>query len=70
MRAKRAQGAGQRALGFGAAQVGNAIRGMYKQLDKLEIPITETVEFGDAVFFFIRDPDGNVIEFHRPAAAR
>lgn len=31
------------------------------------IPITETVELPDGtVFFFIRDPDGNVIEFHRP----
>lgn len=38
-----------------------------RQLEELGIPITETVEFGDAVFFFIRDPDGNVIEFHRPA---
>jgi len=28
---------------------------------------TETVELPDgAVFFFIRDPDGNVIEFHQP----
>ena len=32
------------------------------------IPITETVELPDgAVFFFVRDPDGNVIEFHHPA---
>jgi lactoylglutathione lyase len=32
----------------------------------LEI-ITETVELDDgAVFFFIRDPDGNVLEFHKP----
>ena len=31
------------------------------------IPITETVNLPDGtVFFFIRDPDGNVIEFHRP----
>jgi len=37
-----------------------------QQLDNLHIPITETVEFGDAVFFFVRDPDGNVIEFHKP----
>lgn len=36
------------------------------QLESLGIEITETVEFGDAMFFFIRDPDGNVIEFHRP----
>ena len=39
-----------------------------QQLDKAGIEITEKVEFGDAYFFFIRDPDGNVIEFHRPAA--
>jgi len=39
-----------------------------KQLDDLNIAITETVEFEGAVFFFIRDPDGNVIEFHQPAA--
>lgn len=39
-----------------------------QQLDGHNIPITETVEFGGAVFFFIRDPDGNVIEFHKPAA--
>ncbi len=38
------------------------------KLEELGITITETVEFGDALFFFIRDPDGNVIEFHRPGA--
>ena len=38
------------------------------QLDEAGIEVTEKVEFGDAYFFFIRDPDGNVIEFHRPAA--
>ena len=37
-----------------------------QQLDDLGIEITETVEFDGAVFFFVRDPDGNVIEFHRP----
>ena len=32
------------------------------------IPIAETVELPDGtVSFFVRDPDGNVIEFHRPA---
>ncbi len=36
-------------------------------LAQLGIPITEHVEFGGAKFFFIRDPDGNVIEFHKPA---
>lgn len=31
------------------------------------LTITETVTLPDgAVFFFIRDPDGNVVEFHRP----
>lgn len=39
-----------------------------QQLDALGIEITEKVEFGGAYFFFVRDPDGNVIEFHRPAA--
>ena len=39
-----------------------------RQLETLGITITESVEFGDAVFFFVRDPDGNVIEFHKPAA--
>jgi len=39
-----------------------------QQLDDLGIVITETVEFGGAMFFFVRDPDGNVIEFHKPAS--
>lgn len=33
---------------------------------KLNITITEEVEFNGAKFFFIRDPDQNVIEFHQP----
>ena len=38
-----------------------------KKLNDLKIPITETVELEDGTyFFFIRDPDGNVIEFHHP----
>ncbi|MCE7998808.1 MAG: VOC family protein [Rhodobiaceae bacterium] len=38
------------------------------QLSVLNMKITETVELpSGAVFFFIRDPDGNVIEFHKPA---
>ena len=37
------------------------------QLDSHGIVITEQVEFEGAIFFFIRDPDGNVIEFHKPA---
>jgi len=39
-----------------------------KQLNDLKIVITETVEFGGACFLFVRDPDGNVLEFHKPAA--
>lgn len=38
-----------------------------KQLAANDIPITETVSLPDGrLFFFVRDPDGNVIEFHRP----
>ncbi len=34
-----------------------------------DISITETVELPDGtVFFFVRDPDDNVIEFHLPKA--
>lgn len=36
-------------------------------IKKLNITITEEVEYEGARFFFIRDPDGNVIEFHEPA---
>ncbi|MCR9095080.1 MAG: VOC family protein [bacterium] len=39
-----------------------------RQLETHSIPITEFVEFEGARFFFVRDPDGNVIEFHEPAA--
>lgn len=38
-----------------------------RQLEALGITITESVEFEGANFFFIRDPDGNVIELHKPA---
>lgn len=38
-----------------------------KKVDALGIEITERVEIQGARFFFIRDPDGNVIEFHKPA---
>jgi lactoylglutathione lyase len=38
-----------------------------RQLDSHDIAITELVEFEGATFFFVRDPDGNVIEFHSPA---
>ena len=41
-----------------------------KHLAEENIPITETVKLPDGtVFFFVRDPDGNVIEFHKPTAA-
>ena len=41
-----------------------------EHLEKVGIPITETVELPDGtVFFFVRDPDGNVIEFHQPKTA-
>ena len=37
------------------------------RLAELNIPITETVDLPDGShFFFVRDPDGNVIEFHQP----
>ena len=39
-----------------------------KQLAAHEMPITETVELPDGtIFIFVRDPDGNVIELHKPA---
>ncbi len=39
-----------------------------RQLSDHGIKITETVKLHDGTtFFFIRDPDGNVIEFHKPA---
>ena len=38
-----------------------------RHIQALGIEITERVEFGGSRFFFIRDPDGNVIEFHKPA---
>jgi lactoylglutathione lyase len=44
------------------------LEAVQQQLAAREIPITETVELPDGtIFIFIRDPDGNVIEFHRPA---
>ncbi len=39
-----------------------------QQLAALEITITETMELPDgAILIFVRDPDGNVIELHKPA---
>ena len=40
-----------------------------KQLEDLSIEVTERVEYNGANFFFIRDPDDNVIEFHQPASS-
>lgn len=39
-----------------------------RELENHGIVITEAVEFEGAMFFFVRDPDGNVIEFHKPAS--
>ena len=36
-------------------------------IEELGFPITDEVEYNGAQFFFIRDPDGNVLEFHQPA---
>jgi lactoylglutathione lyase len=42
-------------------------RAVEEHLAKEGIPVTETVELPEgAVFFFVRDPDGNVIELHQP----
>jgi len=43
------------------------VEAVKEQLASLEIDITETVEYEGATFFFVRDPDCNVIEFHYPA---
>jgi lactoylglutathione lyase len=44
------------------------IEAVQQQLAAHAITITETVELPDGtVFFFVRDPDGNVIELHKPA---
>jgi len=39
------------------------------KIEELGITITEKVEYEGAQFFFIRDPDDNVIEFHQPASS-
>jgi lactoylglutathione lyase len=41
---------------------------VHEQLQEQGIVITETVEFEGKKFFFIRDPDGNVIELNKPAS--
>ena len=38
-------------------------------IESLGFPITGEVEYNGAKFFFIRDPDGNVIEFHQPESS-
>ena len=40
---------------------------MAEKITELGLSITEEVEFKGVKFFFIRDPDNNVIEFHQPA---
>ena len=40
-----------------------------RKLEGLGMTITEKVEYKGANFFFVRDPDDNVIEFHQPASA-
>ena len=45
----------------------NDVEAVKARLAELRITITETVRFEGAEFFFIRDPDGNVLEFHKPA---
>lgn len=44
------------------------VESVKRQLGELNIAITELVEYAGATFFFVRDPDGNVIEFHKPAS--
>lgn len=44
------------------------VEAVKRQLDSHGIAITEFVEYEGATFFFVRDPDGNVIEFHSPAS--
>jgi lactoylglutathione lyase len=38
-----------------------------QHIKTLGIKVTGEVEFEGAKFFFVRDPDDNVIEFHQPA---
>lgn len=49
-----------------ALEVTNAESAL-NSVKELGIKITGEVEFEGAKFFFIRDPDSNVIEFHQPA---
>lgn len=43
------------------------VKSASNKIESLGIVITERVEHEGAKFFFIRDPDYNVIEFHQPA---
>jgi len=47
----------------------NDLESVQKQLKHFEIPVTEgpVTMPGGAISLFIRDPDDNVIEFHKPA---
>ena len=45
----------------------NDAESVSQQLTDLGLTITEWVEYNGAKFFFIRDPDDNVIEFHQPS---
>jgi len=49
-----------------ALEITNA-KSLATRISELGFAITEEVEFKGAKFFFIRDPDNNVIEFHQPA---
>jgi len=49
-----------------ALEISNA-ESAKKEIISLGMKITEEVEYEGAKFFFIRDPDANVIEFHQPA---
>ncbi|MBV1878839.1 MAG: VOC family protein [Pseudomonadales bacterium] len=51
-----------------AFEVNNVVSAL-KFVTELGITITGEVEFEGAKFFFIRDPDRNVIEFHQPASS-
>ncbi|MEH6471218.1 MAG: VOC family protein [Halopseudomonas sp.] len=51
-----------------ALEITDAIS-LAKKITDLELIITEEVEYKGARFFFIRDPDNNVIEFHQPASS-
>lgn len=51
-----------------ALEVNDAISAL-NSVKELGITVTGEVEFEGAKFFFIRDPDSNVIEFHQPASS-